>query len=294
MFYELSNIIKIDLSYFNTSLVTNMYRMFKNCSSLISLNLNNFNTSLVTDMRSMFNGCISLISLNLNNFNTSLVTNMRSMFYKCNSLISLNLNNFNTSLVTDMSYMFYKCSSLISLNLNYFDTSLVTNMYGMFYGCHSLISLNLHNFNTSIVTNISNIFDGCNSSLIYCINEKIENKLSPLLSNVSNDCNNICFVNLDRGLMKGKRKCVNNCLDDDQYKYEYNNICYEICPNGTHNTNTSKNNYLCKLDDDIDCDIKCKDCNLKSNIYNLCISCNIQNIMIIQIMIHLLIVIIIH
>ena len=54
MFYNLKNIIKIDLSYFNTSLVTSMSYMFSGCTSLISLNLNNFNTSLVMDMSKMF------------------------------------------------------------------------------------------------------------------------------------------------------------------------------------------------------------------------------------------------
>ena len=107
VFYGLNNITIIDLSYFNTSLVTSMSYMFLGCSSLISLNLNNFNTSLVTTMKNMFDGCSSLISLNLNNFNTSLITDMSYMFYGCSSLISLNLNNINTSLITSMYYMFY-------------------------------------------------------------------------------------------------------------------------------------------------------------------------------------------
>ena len=80
IFYGLNNITIIDLSYFNTSLVTSMSYMFLGCSSLISLNLNNFNTSLITDMSYMFYGCSSLISLNLNNINTSLVTSMYYMF----------------------------------------------------------------------------------------------------------------------------------------------------------------------------------------------------------------------
>ena len=74
MFHECSNITEIDLSNFNTSEVTSMYRMFFHCSSLISINLLNVNTSKVKNMRSMFNGCPLLISLNLSNFDTSQVT----------------------------------------------------------------------------------------------------------------------------------------------------------------------------------------------------------------------------
>ena len=54
MFAELSNIIGIDLSNFDTSLVTDMNVMFVNCYSLTSLNLSNFKTSSVTKMISMF------------------------------------------------------------------------------------------------------------------------------------------------------------------------------------------------------------------------------------------------
>ena len=30
-----------------------------------------------------------------------------------------------------------------------------------------------------------------------------------------------------------KKKCIKKCEDDDIYKYEYNNVCYQQCPNGT-------------------------------------------------------------
>ena len=39
MFYQCSSLTLLDLSLFNTSLVTNMQYMFYNCSSLISLDI---------------------------------------------------------------------------------------------------------------------------------------------------------------------------------------------------------------------------------------------------------------
>ena len=42
LFRVCSNITEIDLSYFNTSKVTNSFAMFYSCSSLSSLNLSNF------------------------------------------------------------------------------------------------------------------------------------------------------------------------------------------------------------------------------------------------------------
>ena len=54
--------------------------MFSYCSSLTSLNLSNFNTNIVTNMEHMFSHCSSLTSLNISNFNTHNVTNMKEMF----------------------------------------------------------------------------------------------------------------------------------------------------------------------------------------------------------------------
>ena len=177
-----------------------------------------------------------------------------------------------------MEFMFRGCSSLLSLNLNNFDTSLVTNIQYMFEGCISLISLNLINFNSSLFTYKSGMFTGCSPYLIYCINETKANTITSLLSNYKKDCNNTCFVNLEHKIIKEKNFCIAHCYDDNLYKYEFNNICYETCPNGTHNSTT--NNYLCELVGEniiINCDVKCKNCSIESNIYNLCISCNIEN-----------------
>ena len=35
-----------------------------------------------------------------------------------------------------------------------------------------------------------------------------------------------------------KNKCIDKCQNDNQYIFEYNNICYEICPNGTYYNET--------------------------------------------------------
>ena len=36
-----------------------------------------------------------------------------------------------------------------------------------------------------------------------------------------------------------------NCQAEDIQKYEYDNICYQLCPNGTYYS--YDNNYLCIL-----------------------------------------------
>ena len=134
-FSSCSNLTTIEFPpNFNTSNVTNMYRMFWGCDNLALLDLSMFNTSNVTDIKSMFSGCNGLTSLDLSLFSTGSVTNMSYMFNGCSSLASLDLSSFNTSKVTDMSYMFYGCNSLGPLDLSMFITSSATNMRGMFYG----------------------------------------------------------------------------------------------------------------------------------------------------------------
>ena len=160
---SLTKLTSISFGNFNTSKVTDMYRMFSGCSSLTSLNLSNFDTSKVTRMDRMFWGCSSLTSLNVSSFNTSNVTDMGLMFSDCSSLTSLNVSNFDTSKVTDMYRMFNGCSSLTSLNVSNFDTSNVTNMGVMFSDCSSLTSLNLSNFDTSKVTDMEWMFLDCSS-----------------------------------------------------------------------------------------------------------------------------------
>ena len=173
MFYNLSNIIYINLSDFNFQSynVTNMEYMFSGCKSLLSINLGSFrNSDKGVNMNNMFSGCSSLLTLNISFFflgssHTTKVTNINSMFYECNSLVSLDIRNFKTSQVTDMRNTFANCSSLKILNINNFDTSSVTDMTNMFFGCSSLLSLNLNNFNTSSLSSYEDMFKNLNTNL---------------------------------------------------------------------------------------------------------------------------------
>ena len=157
MFAGMPNLTTLNLSNFDTSKVTRMNSMFEGVSRLTTLNLSNFDTSKVTDMEAMFGYMYGLTSLNISNFDTSQVTNMRDMFSNMRNLTSLNLTNFNTSKVTDMRAMFGYMYGLSSLNLTNFDTSQATDMNSMFAGM-SLTTLNLSNFDTSKVTDMGSMF----------------------------------------------------------------------------------------------------------------------------------------
>ena len=60
-----------------------MYMMFQNCSSLQSLDLSNFNTSIVTNMLVMFQNCSNLTSILVNKETWVAASSSNGMFSGC-------------------------------------------------------------------------------------------------------------------------------------------------------------------------------------------------------------------
>ena len=167
LFGMFENLASVDLSYLNTSRVTNMTMMFALFHGS-ALDLSTFNTSNVTDMTTMFNSS-SVQTINMSGWDTSNVTNMTGMFAECTSLTSIDLSKFKTSNVTNMMGMFLECTSLTHIygvngydtlpnGGSFIDTSNVTNMLSMFDKCTSLVNLDLSHFDTSSVTDMSTMF----------------------------------------------------------------------------------------------------------------------------------------
>ena len=171
LFEDFENVEIIDLTYLDTSQVTNMYSMFDGCSSLTSLDVSNFDTSQVTNMSYMFSRCSSLPSLNLSSFNTSNVTDMNGMFSSTGASASSNLtklttiifgDNWDASRVINMSNMFYGCDALIEIDMSNWLLNSVTNMHNMFDGCNKIKAINFGDgCNTRNVTNMSYMFQNC-------------------------------------------------------------------------------------------------------------------------------------
>ena len=67
MFSECKSLVSLDLSYFDTSSLTNMDDMFNNCKALILLDISNFNLDNITDSQNIFTGIKSLRYINLFN-----------------------------------------------------------------------------------------------------------------------------------------------------------------------------------------------------------------------------------
>ena len=190
IFMGLTNMVELDLTYFDTSNATTFFAMFYGDTNIKTLNLSNFDTSNVTNMRFMFYHCYSLETLNLSSFNTSKVVEVAYLFYRCHNLKTLDLSNFDTSNLNSMDSMFSECNSLTELDISNFNTSKVVSMTGMFYNCSSLTKLNLSSFDTSNVTNMQNMFQ--NSKNLQELNIKNFD-----FTNVTNNANFLLNVPTD-------------------------------------------------------------------------------------------------
>ena len=252
MFYGSDKITEIDLSKFDGEYVTNMKYMFYKCSNLISINFGNMDTSGVKDMEGLFGFCSKLKSIDLSRFETTSLENSKEMFTNCESLTSLDLSNFKTSNLKSMYDMFSECHSLLTLNLSNFDTSKVDIMRGIFYNCKKLKHIDLNNFSASSLTNLWYTFCFCfdlkylnlrnfkivntnsvglcgtfsyvPSNAKYCIEDLVTKNF--LLGNKDVECSDFCFqenVIFDSD--------SNRCICHEYYKFEYENKCYENCPN---------------------------------------------------------------
>ena len=90
------------INFGDTSDVTDMDLMFRNCQDLTSAP--SFDTSKVTSMFEMFINCSNLTSVP--SLDTNNVTNMREMFYSCRSLETIHMINISADLDISSSIKF--------------------------------------------------------------------------------------------------------------------------------------------------------------------------------------------
>ena len=113
-FSDFNNLTTITgIEKLKTDNVTDMNSMFECCSSLTSLDLSHFNTTNVTTMAHMFRDCV-VSSLDLSCFNTSNVTSMTGMFSGCSNLTTIYVGDgWTTKNITWGEFTFSNCHLLV-------------------------------------------------------------------------------------------------------------------------------------------------------------------------------------
>lgn len=226
MFRDCTNLKSLDVSNFN---IYNVYKggieyLFGGCSNITSINMSNWDFSKFDTFYYLFGNCRKLSEVIFTDFNTSNAEYMHYMFAYCEKLDIIPIvSNFNTSKVTNMNTMFNQCKMLTEFTPSNFNTSKVTNMSSMFAGCSNLVTLDINNFDFSSITNISSIFSTCSAliNLTFGINlgkgytQKSNNYSSYTIG--LNQCNNLNHDSL--------MSVINNLYDL--------NLTYNVANGGT-------------------------------------------------------------
>ena len=165
MFYNMDDLITVDLSGLSFAQTTDLSELFWDCGSLTYVKMPS-DTSRVKTMRRMFENCENLTELYNNGYASSVlytqsVEDFSEMFAYCLRLESKYIQINDTSSAVNMYMMFYDCTALTSIDVSNFDTSNVTSMDKMFYNCKNLTKLDLSSFNTKNVKNFSEMFKYC-------------------------------------------------------------------------------------------------------------------------------------
>ena len=216
-----ASIITIDLSKFDTSEVTSMEYMFKNCKNLTNFNLNNNNLSNLKTMEGIFYNCNNLISITFENIDFNELTSLNEIFTDTNityiDFINLNFNKLNSfkntfsnisslstiklinvtaSELISMEEMFSNCNNLINATFINFEANNATTLEKMFDNCKSLSDIKLdgvlENINTSNVVTMENMFYNCRKIK----NFSLENITFLELTNMKNLFNQTSFENI--------------------------------------------------------------------------------------------------
>ena len=282
MFYDCPDIIDLDFSNFDTSLLTNTGKMFHGCSSITSLDLSNFDTSKVQWVIYMFHSCSKLeyINLKIAKLNTDKVSNIfdftlgklvlysedirwenllnnNNRFINCYKNMNIinkyrfpvNFNDINKCQICGSDYyLIFNDSNNSNENINcykspekyYLDND---NLYKPCYLTCKTCDMNgndsFHNceecnddyiYGLNIYPNNINCYNNCTYYHYY---DKTTNK--PFCIN-----DNLCPMDYSK-LILDKNECIYECNKDLIYKYEYNNTCYNECPE-----NTKNNTFICE------------------------------------------------
>lgn len=165
---RLPNITNFNLSWVNTSNVSNFWYCFGNSAidKIDSLGVENWNVSNATNLSQMFSSlrCPNITSLNLTNWiinDTSGITSLSGMFSYSNYLVDINISNISVSDVV-MSNFARNCTNLQRCDIrgiNFYSSSALDNAFtGVPNNCTIIVgNTNVKNVIQQTYPNLTNI-----------------------------------------------------------------------------------------------------------------------------------------
>jgi len=153
MFSDMPNLESFDGRNFDTSRMTNAYRLFYasyNKSKLTYLNASNWDVSSLQNARDMFYGLTELPVLDVSRWNVVKLSDAGYMFKGMQSVTILDTSGWRPKSLSDTHGMFYGVSSVRRLDAIGWDVSHVRNFAQMYYGMTALEYLNMPNWTPPI------------------------------------------------------------------------------------------------------------------------------------------------
>ena len=216
----MSSLQSFNAENLNTSRTISMARMFRD-SAVTSLDLSGFDTSLVTDMSYMFYSCKQLTSLDATGWDTSNVATAKCMFWPDSKLTDLTgEEGWDLSNLENAQSMFRACTALEYLDVANWDMSKVTTFKGMFCadsqntGAMALKELvGMENWNVQSVQTLEDAFYGCgNLKTVDMSGWNVTNLTT--MSHMFADCyklENVYFTDWETTSLTSLNGTFNNC-----------------------------------------------------------------------------------
>ena len=155
-FQNFSEVVNLDLSYLDTSKVTEMNSTFARMSKLKSIDLSGLNFDNLEEVDNLFGGCTSLEDVNLEGFNPPMLTGIGAMFYDCSSLEEIDLSSLEGPYLNSIASLFDSCTSLKrimipNLIINPANFGEEEDYVDVFYGCDKISQITVGPTNVGFV-----------------------------------------------------------------------------------------------------------------------------------------------
>lgn len=150
---------ELDLSRWDTTLMTDVNNMFSNWKELRFVNVDGWKMNNVRNARSMFKNCGKLMCIDTSKWNLSNLKDAEEMFSWCYWLKTLDSSSWDLSKLENGNAMFHNCNSLQKLDTSKWNLSNLKEADYMFYSCTSLKKLDFRNSTFRKVEQAENAFN---------------------------------------------------------------------------------------------------------------------------------------